>query len=290
MDDLTRPQHTSPFEAIRREDDQGHEYWSARELGKILGYTEFPKFKNAIAKAEEACEQSGQVVSDHFPRVRVMVTIGSGAKRELEDFFLTRYACYLVIQNADPTKPLVALGQTYFAVQTRRQEIADELAELPEDQQRLVRRQEMSVLNVQLAEAARHAGVISPRDFGVFQNHGYRGLYGGEDAAAIKARKGLSRNQDHLDWMNPHELVANAFRASLTKQKIDREEIEEKEGANKAHHQMGKLVRQTIKEAGATLPEDMETPTKSIQQLHREEQLRIERERQPSLFDLDIPE
>lgn len=278
-------QNVSPFETIRHEDEQGNEFWSARELGKLLGYTtNYRNFQKAIKKAEEACQNSGQPVTDHFAYVRNMINTGKGAKREIEDVHLTRYACYLLIQNADPSKPIVALGQTYFTVQTRRQEIADELAALPEDQQRILRRSQMSVLNAQLAASAQGAGVIQPKDFAIFQDHGYKGLYGGETARAIKARKGLQRNEDILDWMNSDELAANAFRASLTRQKIDREQIAGKEQANQAHHQMGKLVRDTIKEAGATLPEAMPTPDKSIQQLHREEQLLIAQRQQPTLF------
>ncbi len=172
-----------------------------------------------------------------------------------------------------------------FAVQTRRQELADELAALPEDQLRLVRRSQMSVLNNQLAEAAQGAGVIETKDFAIFQDHGYRGLYGGLKARDIHARKGLKKNQEILDYMGSDELAANAFRASLTKQKIEREQIKGKDKANRAHHEMGHEVRETIKRAGATLPEDMTTPEKSIQQLQREEQKQLEQSQQPSLFE-----
>lgn len=214
-----------------------------------------------------------------------MIATGKGAKREAEDVFFSRYGAYLAVQNADPEKPTVALGQTYFTIQTRRQELADEVAELPEAQQCLIRRSQMSVLNTQLAEAARNAGVITPKDFGIFQDHGYRGLYGGESARAIKTRKHLPTTEDILDWMNSDELAANAFRASLTRQKIDREHIQGKEHASQTHHHVGQKVRQTIQELGGTMPEDLPTPAKSIQQLQRDEQQRIERERQPLLFD-----
>src|SRR2546430_2188495 len=137
--------HTSPFEAIRRVNDDGTEYWSARDLAKILGYKEWRNFTTAIEKAKEACEGSGQAVLDHFVEANKMVQLGSGAQRKTEDYHLSRYACYLIVQNADPSKPIVALGQTYFAVQTRRQELADELVALPEDQKRLVLRSEMAI-------------------------------------------------------------------------------------------------------------------------------------------------
>jgi DNA-damage-inducible protein D len=239
--------HISPFEAIRREAEDGSEYWSARDLSKILGYATWDKFKNAIEKAEEACQNSGQAISDHFSHVGKMIRAGKGAQREIEDVLLSRFACYLLVQNSDPSKPIVALGQAYFAVQTRRQELADELAALPEDQLRLVRRSQMSVLNNQLAEAAQGAGVIETKDFAIFQDHGYRGLYGGLKARDIHARKGLKKNQEILDYMGSDELAANAFRASLTKQKIEREQIKGKDKANRAHHEMGHEVRETIK-------------------------------------------
>jgi DNA-damage-inducible protein D len=282
---VQNPPHTSPFETIRKMAEDGSEYWSARDLAKILGYALWQKFRHVIEKAEAACANSDQDAENHFIHVDKMVSIGSGAQRKIEDVFLSRYGAYLVVQNADPTKPIVALGQTYFAVQTRRQEIADELAALPEDQLRLIRRSQMSVLNTQLAEAAQHTGVIQPIDFAIFQDHGYAGLYGGLKAKDIHTRKGLKPNQEILDWMNSDELAANAFRASLTKQKLEREQIQGKEKANQVHHEMGREVRETIKRAGATLPEDMPTPAKSIQQVQREEQKRIEQKQQPMLLD-----
>ena len=286
MDNEQSPSsHLSPFEATRRENKDGFDYWSARELSKLLGYTEYRKFKNAIKKAEEACAKSGQVVSDHFAHLGGMVSIGSGAKRKVDDVYLSRYACYLLVQNADSSKPIVALGQTYFTIQTRRQELTDEFAGMPEAQLRIIRRSQMSVLNTQLAEVAQQAGVIEARDFAIFHDHGYMGLYGGLKARDIHMHKGLTKkSQDILDYMGSDELAANAFRASLTRQKIYRERIQGKEKANRAHYDMGKLVRSTIKEAGATLPENLPTPEKSIQQVQRDELLRIRREQQLSLF------
>jgi DNA-damage-inducible protein D len=210
--------HTSPFEAIRRVNDDGTEYWSARDLSKILGYALWQKFKSVVEKAQEACQNSGYAVSDHFIHMDKMVKIGSGAQRKTEDYHLSRYACYLIVQNADPSKPIVALGQTYFAVQTRRQELADELIALPEDQKRLVLRSEMAIFNGQLAEAAQQAGVVEARDFAIFQDHGYIGLYGGLRAKDIHIRKGLKKNQEILDYMGSEEL-ADIMRDKLRKVK-----------------------------------------------------------------------
>jgi DNA-damage-inducible protein D len=239
MNDQPNAPHVSPFDAIRRERGGGNEYWSARDLAKILGYTQYNKFLNVIQKAEEACRNSGQTVEDHFTHMSEMVRIGSGAKRRFDTVFLSRYACYLIVQNADPEKPIVALGQTYFAVQTRRQEIADELVALPEEQKRLILRSEMTVLNSRLAEAAQRAGVLQPFDFAIFQDHGYMGLYGGLKAQDIHRRKALGPKDEILDWMGSDELAANAFRASLTRQKLERERIKEKEEAHRAHTRWG---------------------------------------------------
>lgn len=286
MKDHPNTPHVSPFDAIRRVDEQGNDYWSARDLSKLLGYGEYRFFKNAIQKAEEACKQSGQAVADHFVHTHGMIGLGKGAKRKVDDVHLTRYACYLLIENADPEKPIVALGQTYFAVQTRRQELADELAALPEEQKRLILRSEMAIFNQQLNEAAQRAGVMTPEDFATFTDHGYIGLYGGLRENDIHARKGLT-SQKHkiLDYMGSEELGANIFRATQTDAKIRREGIRGKEKANRTHYQVGKKVRQTIQELGGTMPEDLPTPEKSIQELQHEEQKRIEQRQQPSLFD-----
>ena len=281
-------QHVSPFDAIRHEGENGNEYWSAREMGKLLGYGEYRFFKNAIQKAEEACKQSGQPVSDHFVHTHGMVAIGSKAKRKVDDVHLTRYACYLLVENSDSEKPIVALGQTYFAMQTRRQELADELAlsTLPEDQKRLIYRSEMAVFNVKLAEAAQMAGVISATDFSIFQNHGYQGLYGGLREDDIHTLKHLKKKDKILDFMGSEELGANIFRATQTEAKLRREEVSTKEQANTTHFTVGQEVREAIKRLGGTMPEHLPTPEKSIQQLQHEEQKRIESRRQPSLFDL----
>lgn len=286
MDDSIR--HLSPFEAIRKVAEDGSSYWNARDLAKILGYTEYNKFAKTIDKAKEACRNSGQSVEDHFAHMSEMIQTGKGAKRRFDTVLLSRYACYLIVQNADPSKPLVALGQTYFAVQTHRQEMADQLATLPEDQLRLLRRDQMSLYNLQLAEAAQRSGVLDERDFAIFQDHGYAGLYGGLKAQDIHARKRLKPNERILDFMNSDELAANIFRASQSKQKLEREQIKSKLKANRAHYQVGKKVRQTIQELGGTLPENLPTPIESIQQLRRKEQKRLQQGLQPSL--LDIPQ
>lgn len=267
--------HISPFESIRRVTEEGYEYWSARDLAKVLGYIRWDKFKTAIQKAETACENSGQHIEDHFSHVGNMVDIGSGAKREIEDVHLSRYACYLIIQNADPSKEIVALGQTYFAIQTRRQEQADEMAGLSEGQKRLYLRDQLSDHNRQLTETASQAGVIKSVDFAVFQDHGYMGLYGGLRARDIHARKGLKKSQQILDHMDSTELAANLFRATQTEDKIRREGIRGKDAANRTHHEMGRKVREFIKDVGGTMPEDLPTPKESIQQLQQKEQKRL---------------
>jgi DNA-damage-inducible protein D len=282
--------YVSPFESIRRVSEENIEYWSARDLAKVLGYVRWDKFKSAIKKAEIACENSEQPVENHFSHVGNMVQIGSGANRNIEDVHLSRYGCYLVIQNADPSKEIVALGQTYFAVQTRRQEQADELVGLNEKQKRLFLREQLSDHNRQLAETASHAGVVKSTDFAVFQDHGYMGLYGGLKARDIHARKSLKRNQHILDHMGSTELAANLFRATQAEEKIRREQIQGKNVANRTHYQVGQKVRQTIQELGGTMPEDLPTPPESIQQLQQKEQQRLKQGSQLSLFEEHITE
>jgi len=250
------------FEQIRREDENGNEYWSARDLGKVLEYSEFRHFIPVIDRAKEACKNSGQLIENHFEDILDMVKIGSGAERELESIKLSRYACYLIVQNADPSKEIVATGQTYFAIQTRIQEIRqmDEYTSLKsEEEKRLFLRNELKTHNLQLAEAAKDAGVIEPIDYAIFQNHGYMGLYGGLDAKGIHNRKGLKKSQNILDHMGSTELAANLFRATQTEEKLRREEIKGKKNANTTHFNVGKKVRQTIQELGGTMPENLPT-------------------------------
>ena len=278
--------HVSPFESIRHADDDGNEYWSARELSKVLGYARWDRFKNAIEKAEAACINSGYSVEDHFSHVGNMIETGKGARRQIEDVLLSRYACYLIVQNADPSKEIVALGQTYFAVQTRRAEmVEEELSGLNEDQRRLYVRAQLAEHNRLLASAANDAGVVTRQDFAIFQDHGYMGLYGGLQAKDIHARKGLKQSQQILDHMGSTELAANLFRATQTDEKLRRENIQGKTEANQTHFAVGRKVRQTIEELGGTMPEELPTPPKSIKQVQREEQQRALQQAQPSLFD-----
>ncbi len=278
---------TSPFDAIRYTDEAGNEYWSARKICKILGYSRWEKFRETIDRAKKACEESNEAVSDHFHLEVQMIVTGKGAMRKVEDVHLSRYGCYLTLQNADPSgKPVVAMAQTYFAVQTRRQELSDKeiLASLTENQKRLLVRGQLTLDNVQLAKTVSQAGVVSTRDFAIFQDHGYQGLYGGLKAADIHQRKELKKSQKILNYMNSSELAANLFRVTQTEEKIRREGIKEKEKANEAHYHMGQRVRAFIAEEGGIMPEEQPTPMKSIQQLQLEERRRIEQKQQKSLF------
>ncbi len=217
------------FEQIKKTDAQGNEFWSARDISKVLEYSEYRHFKQVIKRAKEACKNSGQNISDHFEDMLDMVMIGSGAERPLDDGVkLSRYACYLIVQNADPSKEVVALGQSYFAVQTRLQEISqmDAYNRLStEEEKRLYLRNEMAEHNKHLAQAAKGAGVIEPIDYAIFQNHGYMGLYGGLDAKGIHKKKGLKKGEQILDYMGSTELAANLFRATQTEEKLKRENI-----------------------------------------------------------------
>jgi DNA-damage-inducible protein D len=246
--------HVSPFERIRRMNDAGMEYWSSRDFAEVLGYGDYRNFEGVIEKAKLSCFNSGHRIEDHFVDVTDMVAIGSGAERSVKGVLMSRYACYLAIQNADPKKEIVAQGQTYFAVQTRRQELQDERVE---EERRLLLRDEMRRHNAQLADAAKGAGVIEPMDYAIFQNHGYMGLYGGLKQEDIHRRKGLKKSQKILDHMGSTELAANLFRATQTEEKLRRERVQGKDAAHRTHHEVGAKVRQTIRELGGTMPEDL---------------------------------
>ncbi|WP_432218156.1 DNA damage-inducible protein D [Pseudomonas kribbensis] len=257
------------FEELKMTDQQGAEYWSARRLAKLLEYSEYRHFLPVLSRAKEACQNSGQEVEDHFEDSLGMVSIGSGAQRELQDVKLSRYACYLVVQNGDPSKPVIAAGQTYFAIQTRRQELASDgsFQQLREDQKRILLRNELREHNKQLVEVAQQAGVESGLDFAIFQNHGYKGLYGGLDQKAIHQRKGLKKSQKILDHMGSTELAANLFRATQAEDKLVRDNVQGKENANQVHFEVGRKVRETITELGGTMPEDLPVPESSIKQI-----------------------
>lgn len=276
LTDFDSPQAESPFERIRQVDPDDLEFWSARDLMPILEYTKWQNFKTVLLKAQIACENSGNDPADHFTDASKMVAIGSDAKREVEDMHLSRYACYLIVQNADPAKEVIALGQTYFAVQTRRQEIADAdaLAELSEDQRRLLLRQRIKLQNTDLASAAKTAGVITALDFAVFQNHGYRGLYNGLTADAIHRRKRLKKSQHILDHMGTTELAANLFRSTQAEDKLRRDQVQGKDSANEVHYQAGVVVRRAIAELGGTMPEDLPSAD-SIKKLERAKKKRL---------------
>jgi DNA-damage-inducible protein D len=262
-------QHHLTFEGIRQLDSEGNEYWSARKLGKVLDYSEYRHFLPVIERAREACQKSGLALADHIEDVLDMVEIGSGAQREIADVRLSRYACYLIVQNGDPAKPVIANGQTYFAMQTRRQELEDsaKFAQLSEDDKRLAVRNELAAHNKYLAAAAKDAGVATSLDYAIFQDHGYKGLYGGMGAKDIHATKGLKKSQKILDHMGSTELAANLFRATQTEEKLKRENVQGKKQANSTHYEVGHKVRQTIQELGGAMPEDMPTPAQSVKQI-----------------------
>lgn len=264
----------SLFESIRHVDENGQEFWYARELQVALEYTEWRNFYKVIDRAKEACKNSKNAVSDDFVEVNKIVNAGAATK-DIGDIKLSRYACYLIVQNGDPHKKVIALGQTYFAVKTRQQELAETFEDLSEDAKRLATRNEMKRHNKSLAEAANMAGITDPIDYAIFQNKGYQGLYGGLGRKEIHERKGLKKSQDILDFMGSTELAANLFRATQTDEKIRRENIVGKAAANKTHYEVGKKVRQTIKELGGTMPEDLPTPERSVKQIEREEKKKL---------------
>jgi DNA-damage-inducible protein D len=263
--------HQSPFERIKRINDAGMEYWSSRDFAEVLGYDNYRNFDGVIEKAKLSCFNSGNRIENHFVDVDGMVINGSGAERPIKTTLMSRYACYLAIQNADPKKEIVAHGQTYFAIQTRRQELTDGRIE---EERRLLLREEMRQHNVQLMSAAKLAGVIEPKDYAIFQNHGYMGLYGGLKRDDIHQRKGLKKSQKILDHMGSTELAANLFRATQAEEKLRRDDVKGRDAANLTHHQVGAKVRKTIQELGGTMPEDLPT-VESIKKIETKKRKQI---------------
>jgi len=265
------------FEMIKQTNQLGEDFWWARQLGKVLKYAEYRNFIPVIEKAKTACKNSGQPLENHFVEMHEMVPIGSGAERKMNSYALSRYACYLIVQNGDPSKPIIANGQTYFAIQTRRQELVDDqiFQQLKEDEKRLFLRKELAEHNKQLVETAQQAGVETNLDFAIFQNHGYKGLYGGLDAKGIHAHKGLKKSHKILDHMGSTELAANLFRATQAEEKLRRDEVKGKSNANRTHFEVGVKVRKTIEELGGTMPEDLPTPDTSAKKLEKEQQKKL---------------
>lgn len=248
------------FESIKKIDENGNEWWSSRELAKVLTYVNYKYFLEVMRKAWSAAANSGVNPADHFVVYNEMVSIGSNAERQVDTVKMSRFACYLTVQNADPTKTIVAQAQTYFAVQTRRAEKYLDTPFTEEEEKRLMLRGEMKKHNSRLASAAKEAGVITNKDYGIFQNAGYKGLYGGLDRQDIHARKRLTKNQEILDHMGSTELAANLFRATQTEDKLRRDGIKGRENANRTHFEVGQKVRETIRELGGTMPENLPTP------------------------------
>ncbi|WP_200414621.1 DNA damage-inducible protein D [Arcobacter sp. FWKO B] len=268
----TEQSHHQTFEDIKQIDENGNEFWYARAFAKTLEYSDFRNFIKVIEKAKKACINSNKDVLEHLVEANEQLRFGQGATKEYPSFKLSRYMCYLIVQNADPSKPIVANGQTYFAIQTRRQELKDdnEFKKLKEDEKRLYLRNELKEHNKLLVDTAYNSGVETNLDFAIFQNHGYMGLYGGLDAKAIHAKKELKKSQKILDYMGSTELAANLFRATQAEEKLKRDNIQIKSKANDIHYEVGKKVRDTIKELGGIMPENLETPQKSIKSIEKE--------------------
>ena len=268
------------FESIKHVREDGSEYWSARELAAVLDYFQWRNFQKVIDRAMIACENSGHEVTYDFAEVSKIVEAGAASK-SIKDYELTRYACYLIVQNGDPRKEVIALGQTYFAIQTYRQEIADHFNQLNEDRRRLVVRGDIKQWNQLLVETAHDAGVITNEEFAMFQNAGYMGLYGGLDV------KGLTARQKILDYMGSTELIANLFRISQTEEKLRKDKVEGAEAATKVHYSVGKEVRSAIEKIGGTMPEDLPVPKKSIQQIEREQMMLLKDKAEKGKLMLD---
>ena len=284
MSKLIAPEYKR-FEDIKYTRPDGSEYWMARELASVLDYTKWENFSKVINRAMLACRNSGFEIVNHFPDVRKMVDIGSGTQRKVKDYELSRYACYLIVQNGDPRKEIIAIGQTYFAIQTRRQELADTFNQLDENNKRLVVRGNIKHWNRLLAKAARNAGVITAEEFEIFQNSGYMGLYGGLTVADIHRNKGLKKEEKILDYMGSTELIANLFRISQTEDKLKIDQTTTASEANEVHFQIARKIRRAMVDMGTTLPEKLPTPEKSIQAVEREEIKRLKGSKMNLMLD-----
>ncbi len=274
------------FEDIKNIREDGSEFWYARDLSLALDYNKWENFHKVIKRAMIACENSGHNISNDFPEVRKIVNAGATTK-PLVDYELTRYACYLIVQNGDPRKEVIALGQTYFAIQTYRQEVADRFNQLDEDSRRLVVRGDIKQWNQLLAETAHNAGVITNEEFAIFQNAGYMGLYGGLTVDDIHEKKGLEVGQKILDYMGSTELIANLFRISQTEEKLRKDNVSDANTATIVHHTVGKEVRKAIEEIGGTMPEDLPTPEKSIAQIEKEQMKKLKEKAKNGQLMLD---
>ena len=268
MKEALEANYTNDFENIKHTDEEGREYWYARELQKVLQYNKWENFEKVITKAKTSCENSNMSIIEHFPDVRKLSKRNNNAEVVINDIKLTRYACYLIAQNGDSRKKVIAMAQTYFAVQTRKQELSEqEYSMLTEDEKRFYNRDLAREGNYSLNIAAKNAGV---KHFDKFHNAGYRGLYNGETADDITKRKGLRYREDILDNMGSVELAANLFRITQTEDKLRKDKIKGENKANETHYNVGTKVRQTIKELGGTMPEDLSTPKKSLKELEKE--------------------
>lgn len=275
------------FEDIKKIHSDGTEYWNARELAIVLDYAKWENFHKVIKRAMVACENSGRDVLQCFPEVRKTSEMPNGGTKNIVDYELTRYACYLIVQNGDPRKEVIALGQTYFAIQTYRQEVADHFNQLDEDSRRLVVRGDIKQWNQLLAETAYNAGVITNEEFAIFQNAGYMGLYGGLDVEDIHKRKGLEVGQKILDYMGSTELIANLFRISQTEEKLRKDKVSNADVAAAVHGSVGREVRKAIEEIGGTMPEDLPTPKKSIAEIEKEQMARLKKKAKEGKLMLD---
>ena len=268
MNEIIENYSDKAFERIKHIDEYGVEFWYARELISILEYSNWQNFEKIIRKAKVSCENSAISVFEHFTDASKTIEMPKGAKKDIIDYKLTRYACYLIAQNGDSRKKVIALAQTYFAIQTRKQEISEkEYSVLTEDEKRFYQRDLTRKGNYSLNQAAKNAGV---KNFDKFHNSGYKGLYNGETADDIAKRKGLRYREDILDNMGSEELAANLFRITQTESKLKKDNISTENEANKTHYNIGKNIREVIAKNGGTMPEELPTPTKSLKQLEKE--------------------